>query len=102
MELAREMGWPRGVALNDVYLAYIEARNGEHGLDRILEATQVARDLGDPEVTTAGGWLAGRFLAENDQIEDAKNQLKTAAEDARRWELHPMVDLIETTLSALE
>lgn len=96
-ELAQEMGWPRGVVLNEVYMAYIAASQGQDSVDRILDATRRARTLGDAEITTAGSWLAGRYLAEQGRDAEARDQLDRALEDARKWELQPMVAVIEQT-----
>lgn len=100
-ELADEMGWPRGVVLNEVYLAYIHATQGTSGVEGILEATERARALGDAEITTAGSWLAGRFLAEQGRDAEARAQLQQALADARRWELAPMVAMIQRTAESL-
>ena len=100
-ELAEEMGWPRGVVLNEVYMAYISAIEGQDGVDRILHATEQARQLGDAEITTAGSWLAGRFLAEQGMTDAAKAQLERAMEDAERWELAPMKAMIRETTQSL-
>ncbi|MBX2803594.1 MAG: protein kinase [Myxococcales bacterium] len=98
-ELAMQIGWERGVVLNDVYLAYLDASAGRVDVDAILEATKRARELGDPEVTTAGGWLAGRWLLENDRANEGRTQLEAALEDARAFGLSPMADLIEDALA---
>ena len=100
-ELAAEMGWKRGVILNEVYMAYISASQGQDDVARILEATEKARAMGDAEITTAGSWLAGRFLAETGDAEAARNQLGRALEDAQKWELAPMVAVIEETVAAI-
>ncbi len=99
-ELASEVGWDRGVVLNDVYLAYLDANAGRAGVDAIQAAAARARALGDQEVTTSGGWLAGRWLLEHDRIVEGRAQLHAALEDARRFDLQPMIELIEDSLEA--
>jgi tetratricopeptide (TPR) repeat protein len=100
-DLARDMGWEHGISLNEVYLAYIEASQDNSDVTAILAATETARALGDAEITTTGGWLAGRFLAEQDRIPEARDQLERALDDARRWDLIPMIELIELTVKEL-
>jgi tetratricopeptide (TPR) repeat protein len=94
--IAEEIGWDRGVSLNDVFLAYLSSSNG--GVDSILEATNRARTLGDAEVVATGLWLAGRWLAERGRGDEARTQLQAALTEAGRFELKPMVDVIEETL----
>jgi tetratricopeptide (TPR) repeat protein len=101
-ELAEEMGWARGVALNDVYLSYIAADRDGTGVEPILEATERARGLGDAEITTAGAWLAGRYLMERGQVEQARTHLQEGLELARSWELAPMAELLEGLLGVCE
>lgn len=100
-ELAAEMGWPRGVVLNDVYLTYIDALDGRSPIAPLLAATEQAAALGDVEIATAGAWLAGRCLAEQDRPDEARLQLERALEQARRWDLQHMAALIEERIAEL-
>src|SRR5690606_4407971 len=100
-ELAREIGWARGVVLNEVYLAYIDAVRGQADVGPLLEATERARDLGDAEIATAGAWLAGRFLLEKGRVEEARTQLERAREEAHAWDLLPMAAVIEEMLTTI-
>ncbi len=97
-ELAAQIGWERGVALNDVYLAYLDVGATA---ESVLEAADRARSVGDPEITTAGGWLAGRWLLEHDRPDEGRQQLEAALEEARRFELGPMVEVIRQALDAM-
>jgi serine/threonine protein kinase/class 3 adenylate cyclase/tetratricopeptide (TPR) repeat protein len=98
--IAEEIGWDRGVSLNDVFLAYLSSNNG--GVDSILAATDRARTLGDAEVVATGLWLAGRWLSERGRDAEAKAQLAAAMTEAGRFELKPMVDVIQETLLQIE
>ncbi len=98
-ELASQIGWERGVVLNDVYLAYLDADAGRADVAPLLEATERAGRLGDPEVSTSGAWLAGRWLMAHGREEEATAQLESALQDARRLGLQPMVELIEEALA---
>ncbi|MEN0061023.1 MAG: protein kinase [Myxococcota bacterium] len=100
-ELARTLGWDRGMVLNDIFLAYLGAQAGEHGVEPILEAVDRARSLGDAEVMTAGEWLAGRWLLENNRVREGRSQLELALEDAEQNDLQSMVDLISERLKTL-
>ncbi|MEO0604583.1 MAG: tetratricopeptide repeat protein, partial [Myxococcota bacterium] len=100
-ELARQIGWDRGIVLNDIFLAYLGAHAGEHGVEPILEAVDRARSLGDAEVMTAGEWLAGRWLLDNNRVREGRSQLERALEDAEENDLQPMVDLISERLKDL-
>ncbi len=100
-ELARQIGWDRGIVLNEIFLAYLGAQAGEHGVEPILEAVDRARSLGDAEVMTAGEWLAGRWLLENNHVREGRSQLERALQDAEANDLQPMVDLISERLHDL-
>ena len=100
-ELAEEMGWMRGVVLNDTYMAFISAVRGQGDVDEVLACTERARELGDTETTTAGAWLAGRLLLEQGKDTAATDQLRSALEDARKWDLQPMVAVIEEMLEGI-
>jgi len=100
-ELARRVGWDRGMVLNDIFLAYLGAHAGDHGVEPILEAVDRARSLGDAEVMTAGEWLAGRWLLENNRVREGRSQLEQALVDAEQNDLQPMVVLISERLRDL-
>ncbi|NCG21050.1 MAG: protein kinase [Rhodobacterales bacterium] len=101
-ELAAEMGWEGGVVLNEVYLAFIAATRGQSDETPILEATERARKLGDPDVTTAGSWLAGRYLAGVGRKVAAVKLFQQGLQDARKWNLNPMLKVIDDALASLE
>jgi len=97
-DLARALGWSRLVVLDEVYLAYLEADD----VSDILAAVEAARALGDGEATTAGGWLAGRWLAEHGQLGAARTHLERALAEAVDQRHQPMADLIRRELAALD
>jgi serine/threonine protein kinase/tetratricopeptide (TPR) repeat protein len=96
-ELAASIGWARGVALNDVFLAYLDQR----GQEPILEATARAVELGDVEIAVTGWWLAGRLALEAGSAQDARPPLLRALEAATRLGLSPMIELVQGTLAAI-
>ncbi|MEZ4239404.1 MAG: tetratricopeptide repeat protein [Myxococcota bacterium] len=100
-ELADEIGWERGVALNDVFLAYLDARSASGTVDDVLAAAERARSLADPDIVATGLWLAGRWLLEDGQPDAAREKLGEALDEARRFELQPMIARLERTLAEL-
>ena len=96
-DLAQSLGWASLVTLNDIYLAYL----GSDTLQPILDATAKARALDDAEGVTAGGWLAGRWLAEHDDLDAARAHLHTALDDAQQHRFEPMAALIRRELQGL-
>ena len=98
-ELAERMGWERGIVLNEVYLGYLDAQTGdETGLKRIEAATRRARELGDAEIATAGGWLGGRRLQEMGERDHSLERLREALDEAKRYDLRPMVQRLTSLL----
>ncbi len=82
-EIAVDGNWARGVAMNDVYLAYIDGLRGDAGaLGRLQDATRRARELGDRETATAGVLLEGRLLAERGEARPARSLLLEARSEA--------------------
>ena len=65
-ELAAQIDWEVGVALNDVFMGYIEARtDAASGRARIEAARQRAAALSDHETHATGTWLLARSYAES-------------------------------------
>jgi hypothetical protein len=98
-ELAAEMGWERGIVLNDVFLAYLSAAQDSGSVDDILAITERAVALRDGEIASTGAWLAGRLLLERSDLHGAKLQLQHALELATEWELNPLMCELETMLA---
>lgn len=83
-ELAREVGWARGEAMNEVYLAYIDGLRGEDAaLPRLRAARGRAASLADKETAAQADWLLGRLHRQRGEMAPAWDQL-TAARGAAR------------------
>ena len=83
-DLAHQMSWQVGVALNAVYLAYIDGIRtlDEGGLARLGAATERARRLNDADIVLTGEWLTGRLLLELGRPSEALETLKRARAQA--------------------
>jgi class 3 adenylate cyclase/tetratricopeptide (TPR) repeat protein len=82
-ELAREVGWARGEAMNDVYLAYIDGTRGVEGAVRRLQAARGrAESLADKETAAQAAWLLGRLLLSRGDSGSARDQLERARSEA--------------------
>jgi tetratricopeptide (TPR) repeat protein len=101
-ELAEEVGWSRGVALNDVYLGYIDASRGDPtGVARIEEAIRVARRCGDAEAAASGEWLLGRLALAEGRAEDARGRLQAALAAAESRQAPLLAAAVRRTLDTL-
>ncbi|TNE92596.1 MAG: tetratricopeptide repeat protein [Deltaproteobacteria bacterium] len=79
-ELAEQMGWDRGVALNDTYMGYIETVRGttDAGMARMQEAIERARGFQDAEIESFGLWLMARAHLDAKQPDAAEPLLEQA------------------------
>lgn len=87
-ELARACDWERGVAMNDVYLAYLRGLRGETVQDDLADAGARASRSGDRE----SALLAEAFAA---ALEGAERRLALALEEARRAGLSDLLRCLE-------
>lgn len=69
-ELAEQMGWERGIALNDTYMGYIETLRGkrQEGMARMREASERAQSYADAEIESYGLWLQARALLDEGDV----------------------------------
>ena len=82
-ELSEQVGWARGEAMNDVFLAYIDGTRGEEGAVRRLQSARArARSLADRETAAQGAWLLGRLHIEKGDDETARLHLADARSEA--------------------
>ena len=96
-DLARTIGWPRGEALNEIYLRYLEGADA----DAIQAAAARAGALGDTESALAGAWLAGRRLGDVGRTNEAQTSLERTLGEARSESLFALVQRIEASLLTL-
>ncbi|MCO4746037.1 MAG: protein kinase [Proteobacteria bacterium] len=104
-ELAAQMGWDRGIALNDTYMGYIETVRDKwsSGVERMRHAVELARSFKDAEITAFGLWLQARAHADRGDTETALPLLDAAEQAAAGIEMVHMLESIEalrTTLAA--
>ncbi len=100
-ELALEMGWDRGVVLNDVYMGTIAAMQGdEAGLHTIEQAIDAARTLGDHEIVSTGLWLSGKWMLDEGRQAEGRQRLEAALAEARTYDFGVMVEAIEELLGS--
>lgn len=83
-EIAEEMSWERGIAMNDVYLGWIDAvqHGSAEGARRIDDAMAAARRLGDHEIVLTGKWLHGKLCLHRGESEDGLRHLEAARDRA--------------------
>ncbi len=89
-DLAASMGWSVLVALNEVYLAYLQSDQ----VDDIDQAAEASRALGDPEGGLAGDWLAGRWQLEHGQGEEGLQRIDAALASAEAQGLRSLAQMI--------
>ncbi|MCB9793249.1 MAG: protein kinase [Alphaproteobacteria bacterium] len=83
-DAALEVGLSRGVAMNEIYLGYLDGVRGDaRGLEMLRGAIAAAEKLGDVETALTGRWLEGRVLRALGQDEEAEACLYGALERAR-------------------
>jgi tetratricopeptide (TPR) repeat protein len=82
LEVARRMGWDRGVVLNDLHLAFLDG-----DVPRIDALIRRANLLSDPSLACAGGLLAAKVLAASERAADAVSRLRAVEEQATRCNL---------------
>ena len=83
-ELASEVGWARGEAMNEVYLAYIDGTRGDAGaLARLHAARSRAESLSDRETAAQAAWLLGRLHLNRGEVVPARDHLTQARKQAR-------------------
>jgi len=100
-ELAESAGWDRGVQYNESYLAYLDARAGRASCEPLVDAAMRASEFTEPEVGITAHWLAGRWMLENGREVEARSHLDIALASARRYNIRPLLDRVEHTLSQL-
>lgn len=102
-ELAHDLGWDGGMALNDVYLGYIQAHRGEsEGTARIAAARRVAVDCEDADTDVTGAWLLGRLACESGDTDAARAHFTDGLTTAQAMGLTPLASRIEDALASLD
>lgn len=82
-ELASEVGWARGEAMNEVYLAYIDGTRGDgEALARLHAARSRAESLADKETAAQAAWLLGRLHLNRGEVAPARDHLTQARAQA--------------------
>ncbi|MCK6507348.1 protein kinase [Myxococcota bacterium] len=99
-DLAQAIGWTRGVVMNDLWMAWLEASRTGLDPDAVAAAAAQAQALGDLETAATGRWLLGRLLRERGQEERGLRELVGALEQARALGAAPLRRDIEETLEA--
>ena len=102
-KIAEDMGWERGMALNDTYMGYIETLRNRRseGRLRMRKAIEIARRVSDPEIETFGLWLLARSHADDHDEEMARALLEQAATAAEGIQMVQMMDSIESMRARL-
>lgn len=96
-ELAEQMGWDRGVALNDTYMGYIETVRDQWaaGMIRMQNAVRTAKTFADPEVEAFGLLLLARSHVDRHDPESALPLLDEAERAAEGIEMARMLETIQ-------
>lgn len=97
-DLALSIGWTRGVVMNDLWMAWLEAARTGVDPDAVAAAAAQAQALGDLETAVTGRWLLGRLLRERGQEERGRQELVGALEQARALGAAPLRQDIEEAL----
>jgi eukaryotic-like serine/threonine-protein kinase len=102
-DVAREAGWQRGVAMNEVYLAYIDAIRGDAGaMERLVEATDRSATLEDRESAAQGALLQGRVLMGQEKTAAAQTVLAAVRVEAEELGARALVAEIDACLATLQ
>jgi serine/threonine protein kinase/tetratricopeptide (TPR) repeat protein len=106
-DLAREVGWDSGVAMNQIYIAFIEGHPrsteepGEDPIGRMEEAADLLARHSDVEQAVSAQWLLGRLLATRGEQERARRILQGALSRAVKIDIKPLIRDIEEALGEL-
>lgn len=101
-ELATDIGWEGGQALNDVYLGYIHGQQAyEEGITRLQAARAIAKRLQDTETSATGAWLAGRLHAEQNNLQAAADAWAEGLAEAEAYELTSLSKTLQDGLDGL-
>jgi tetratricopeptide (TPR) repeat protein len=101
-ELATDIGWEGGQALNDVYLGYIHGQQAyEQGVARLHGARAVAKRLQDAETSATGAWLAGRLHAEQQNVQEATEAWTEGLAQAKTYGLTSLAQTRQDGLDSL-
>ena len=85
-DVAREAGWERGVAVNDVYLSYLRGLRGEEVGQALRKAASTAQRLGDREIAVTGQYFLARLAGDAVGIVAARAAAVEAGFDGlARW-----------------
>jgi tetratricopeptide (TPR) repeat protein len=85
-DVAREAGWERGVAMNDVYLGYLRGLRGEDVGLALQRAAATAQRLGDREIAITGQYFLARLASDTGGIAAARAAALEAGFDGlARW-----------------
>ncbi len=98
-ELATQADWARGQVLNEVYLIYLDARQGRAHPSQLDAVRERAKRLGDPTTAATALWLRGRLLLEADRLDEAERALHAALTEVRELGLGPVRGRVEKTLA---
>ncbi len=106
-DLCAASRWDRGVAMNEVFLAWLdldeaeEAATWSEAFGRLQAATARARELADPDTALTGAWLQGRALAAHGDTSAARAVLADALTEARELDAGPLVRDLERSLASV-
>ena len=113
MDLARDMGWRRGLVMNAPYLHYLDGQRAldaepgdvpaaEAALAALRASTEDALAVNDRESEAAGRWLEGRLLDLLGQPAPARLALDQALDRARALGDEHLERDIRSTIAALD
>jgi tetratricopeptide (TPR) repeat protein len=101
-ELATDIAWEGGQALNDVYLGYIRGQQDyDEGIARLQAARIVAKRLQDTETSATGAWLIGRLYAEHSALEDAAEAWTEGLAEAKTYGLNALAQTLQDGLNGV-
>ena len=106
-DLCATSRWDRGVAMNEVFLAWLEVEEADEAVSwatafgRLESATARARELADPDTALTGAWLQGRALAAHGDGAAAHVVLADALAEAHELDAGPLVRDLERCLEGV-
>ena len=89
-DLAQAIGWNRGVVMNDLWMAWLEADRTGSSPDAVAAAGAQALAMGDLQTALTGRWLLGRLLRARGEEAQGLSELTGALEQAEALGAEPI------------